>query len=250
MSTILDAIKICASYDTKEVLEDATLTVRKNDFIGFIGPNGGGKTTLVKVIGGLVKPTSGTLKYYRNGKKTSSIRIGYLPQKFQPDKQFPIRVKEVVSSGLIKSHFFRLNKQHNKKTEEILELLNLKGLSNKAISEISGGEVQRALLGRAIISEPELLLLDEPDTYLDQSSEKLLYQTLNELNSKMAIILVSHDLGTISSYVKTIACINKHLHYHASNEITDDMLESYQCPVELITHGKVPHRVLKDHIHE
>lgn len=250
MQKILELENISAGYDKKQALKNVSLTINKNDFTGFIGPNGGGKTTLVKVIVGLLKPGSGSIHFFKNGKAVDRLRIGYLAQKNQIDHQFPIRVKEVVASGINRTSKFRYNKQEMHATETLLEQLHLSPLRNASISEISGGEMQRALLGRAIISDPALLILDEPNTYLDQHSEDLLYDLLNELNKRMAIILVSHDLGTISSYVKTIACINQSLHYHPTNEITEEMLESYQCPVELITHGKVPHRVLKDHIHE
>lgn len=247
MNPILEIKNITAGYDKKIVLKDVSLNVYKNDFIGFIGPNGGGKTTLVKIIVGLLAPYSGTVKGFES---TKPISIGYLAQKNTIDQQFPIRVKEVVASGLSKKWRIKYSKSELLRVDKLLNELHLDKLKDASISEISGGEMQRALLGRAIISSPDLLILDEPNTYLDQISEEMLYSLLNELNKEMAIILVSHDLGTISSYVKTIACINESLHYHPTNEITHEMLESYQCPVELITHGKVPHRVLKDHIHE
>ncbi|MFB6343410.1 metal ABC transporter ATP-binding protein [Saccharicrinis sp. FJH62] len=250
MAKILELSHISAGYDKKRAIEDISLTISQNDFIGFIGPNGGGKTTLVKVIVGLLQPERGTLQAYRNNKVSDRLRVGYLAQKNQIDHQFPIRVREVVSSGIIKKWNMRYSREELRKTDELLERLHLSHLKSASISEISGGEMQRALLGRAIISDPDLLILDEPNTYLDQHSEDMLYSILNELNQHMAIILVSHDLGIISSYVKTIACINYTMHYHPNNEITEEMLESYQCPVELITHGKVPHRVLKDHLHE
>lgn len=250
MTTILELKNISAGYDKTPVIQNASLTINQNDFIGFIGPNGGGKTTLLKVIVGLIKPTEGTIQSYRNGVKTDKLKVGYLAQKNIIDQQFPIRVKEVIASGMHKSLFFRHSKKQTARIDELLTTLKLNHLKNASISEISGGEMQRALLGRAIISSPDILLLDEPNTFLDQQSETVLYESLNELNKSMAIVLVSHDLGTISSYVKTIACINRSLHYHSSNEITEEMLESYQCPVELITHGKVPHRVLKEHTDE
>ncbi|MFB6320362.1 metal ABC transporter ATP-binding protein [Saccharicrinis sp. FJH54] len=250
MSKILELSDISAGYDKKRAIEGISLTINQNDFIGFIGPNGGGKTTLVKVIVGLLQPERGKMQAYRNNKPSDKLRVGYLAQKNQIDQQFPIRVREVVASGTSKKWSMRYSKKDLRETDALLEQLHLTHLKGAAISEISGGEMQRALLGRAIISNPDLLLLDEPNTYLDQHSEDMLYSILNDLNTRMAIILVSHDLGIISSYVKTIACINYTMHYHPNNEITEEMLESYQCPVELITHGKVPHRVLKTHIHE
>lgn len=250
MTKILELSHISAGYDKKRAIEDISLTINQNDFIGFIGPNGGGKTTLVKVIVGLLQADRGKIQAFRNNKPTDRLSVGYLAQKNQIDHQFPIRVKEVIASGIVKKWNMRYSKQELNMTDELLEKLHLSHLKSASISEISGGEMQRALLGRAIISDPDLLILDEPNTYLDQHSEDMLYSILNGLNKRMAIILVSHDLGIISSYVKTIACINYNMHYHQNNEITEEMMESYQCPVELITHGKVPHRVLKDHLHE
>ena len=120
-------------------------------------------------------------------------------------------------------------------------------LKKKTAGELSGGQLQRVFLARAIISDPELLVLDEPNTYVDNQFEKELYDKLQSLNSRMAIILVSHDVGTISWYIKTIACVNGSLHYHPSNIITQKQLDSYNCPIQIIAHGEVPHTVLHKH---
>jgi zinc transport system ATP-binding protein len=122
-------------------------------------------------------------------------------------------------------------------------------LSGRNVGDLSGGQMQRVLLARAIVSDPGILILDEPNTFVDNSFEHDLYELLRILNQKMAILMVSHDVGTITSYVKTIACVNRNLHYHKSNIITQSQLEAYNCPIQLITHGNVPHTVLGDHIH-
>ena len=133
--------------------------------------------------------------------------------------------------------------------EDALERVGMKALSSRPVGELSGGEFQRSMLARAIVSSPKLLVLDEPDTHVDNQFETELYSLLKELNDQMTILLVSHDIGIISPYIKTIACVNRDLHYHTSNEISEEQLKVYNCPIEIITHGTVPHRVIKEHIH-
>ena len=248
MQKLIEIKNLTAGYNGLIALDRVNLSVFKNDFIGIIGPNGGGKTTLLKVILGLVKPSEGRIIYnLADGDKM--FNIGYLPQQFSADKKFPISVEQVVLSGLLQKRNIVRNysRKEKVKANEVLIKMGIPGLRHKAFGELSGGETQRTLLARAIISSPQLLLLDEPDTYVDQLFESELFNILKELNNKMAIMVVSHDAGMISSYVKTIACVNKHLHYHPSNEINNEILKAYNCPIDLITHGTVPHRVLKDH---
>ena len=134
-----------------------------------------------------------------------------------------------------------------KKAGELLEKYGMKEYMKMPIGELSGGQMQRVFLCRAIISSPRVLILDEPTTYVDSNFEKEFYTILKELNKSLCIIMVSHDLGTICSYVKTIACVNRELHYHNSNLISSEQLKLYHCPIELITHGRIPHRVLTEH---
>ena len=239
---------ISCGYESEKVIEGVNLEINKEDFIGMIGPNGGGKSTLIKLIMGMIEPWTGRVQY---GKTESGkdIKIGYLPQFHRFDHKFPISIEEVILSGLIKksSLFTRFCKQDYERAEAVSSLLGLKEISAKSIGELSGGQMQRAFLGRAIISNPDLLILDEPVTHVDSKFELELYELLEDLNKRTAILLVSHDVGQITSTVKTIACVNGHLHYHPTNKITDKILATYNCPVELITHGMVPHRVLKNH---
>ncbi len=247
---ILELKGIHAGYGENVILKDVNFTVTSHDFIGIIGPNGGGKTTLLKIILGLLKPYSGSVHYFFEGNPKDYRRyIGYLPQQNNIDRDFPIPVKEVVLSGLLskKTLFRRYTREDLLKADQILDRIGLLPLSATAIGELSGGQVQRVLLGRAIISSPSLLILDEPGTFVDNRFEYELYQALRDLNREMAILLVSHDIGTISSYIKTIACVNRNLHYHPSNEISNEELNVYNCPIDIITHGTVPHRVLQDH---
>jgi zinc transport system ATP-binding protein len=246
MQKIIELKNICANYNGKTILEDVNLEVFENDFIGVIGPNGGGKTTLLRVILGLLKPYKGEM-IIKNSENKSFF--GYLPQYNNFDSGFPITLQEVVLSGLMseKKLYKRYTSKDKQKANELIELTGLSEYKKSNIGEISGGQMQRALLCRAIISSPEVLILDEPVTYVDSNFENELYQILDDLNKRMAIIMVSHDLGMISSHVKTIACVNKRLHYHDSNMITTEQLNSYGCPIDLITHGRVPHRVLPKH---
>ena len=248
MSTLLVEIKnMDVAYQKKLVLTDVTLSVFENDFIGVIGPNGGGKTTLVKSILGLIKPVRGTVR-----QTVSRSEIGYLPQGSHLDDKFPITVREVIESGL--EHGLKMSmgsaRERKKRVEKTLDTVRLNTLHSRPIGELSGGEFQRTMLARAIISSPRLLVLDEPDTYVDNQFETELYTLLKELNNTITILLVSHDIGMISPYIKTLACVNRELHYHASNEITEEQLKVYNCPVEIIAHGPVPHRVFKEHIHK
>jgi len=246
MNSLIKLTDISAGYDNNVVLSDVNLNVEANDFIGIIGPNGGGKTTLLKVILNLLTPKAGSIT------RAENLRVGYLPQVNSIDKQFPITVKDVILSGRFAGHkwYRKPSKKQLLKVSELLEFIGLQNAFNTSLSELSGGQIQRVFLCRALISNPNLLILDEPNTYVDKSFEASLYNLLGDLNHQMAILLVSHDVGTISSMVKTIACVNGGLHYHASNKITNEVLKVYNCPIELISHGHVPHRVLKHHEHE
>jgi zinc transport system ATP-binding protein len=133
------------------------------------------------------------------------------------------------------------------KANNVIEELGLAGMSKSTLNELSGGQMQRVFLGRAIIGDPKLLLLDEPGNFVDTTFENDFYEKLKDLNSRMAILMVSHDVGTISSHIKSFACVNRSLHYHQSNEITNEDLLAYGCPIQLVTHGDVPHTVLKYH---
>lgn len=247
---LIDIKNLTVGYDSKVVLENANFSLSENDFVGVIGPNGGGKTTLLKAILGLVKPLSGEIIFSEKLKNRGG-NIGYLPQVNKFDSRFPISVYDVILSGFIdqKNWFRRVSKQDKEKVDAIIDELGIRKIAKKSIGELSGGQMQRAFLGRALVSDPKLLVLDEPDTYVDNQFEGELYRKLVELNRQMAILLVSHDVGTISTYVKSIACVNRQLHYHPSNIISQDQLASYNCPIQMITHGSVPHTVLETHHH-
>lgn len=245
---LLEMKSVSVSYGKEIlVLKDVDFRICKNDFIGVIGPNGGGKTTLLKVILGLVKPCNG--KVVLNQEIISQNNIGYLPQISTGDNNFPVTVKDVVMSGLMmrKGLLTMMTSSDRRKADQVLEELGLQDLTDAPLCELSGGQIQRVLLGRAVIGDPRLLLLDEPGNFVDTNFETDFYERLRLLNRRMAILMVSHDVGTISAHIKSFACVNRHLHYHPSSEITNEQLMAYGCPIQLVTHGDVPHTVLKKH---
>lgn len=247
---LVELKSITVGYSGEVALKDVNFKIRKNDFIGIIGPNGGGKTTLVKVILGLLKPMTGEVINNLNGIGMNNS-IGYLPQVNFIDKKFPISVKDVVLSGFMEKEKLinKFSKNQKQTALSIMENMGISHLKKKPIGELSGGQLQRVFLTRAIVSSPELLILDEPNTYVDNRFESELYEKLKELNKSMAILIISHDVGMISTYIKTIACVNMALHYHDSNVISEKQLMEYNCPIQLITHGEVPHTVLGKHTH-
>jgi zinc transport system ATP-binding protein len=238
---------VCVTYGNGYVLRDVNFTVNESDFIGVIGPNGGGKTTLLKVILGLIKPASGNIIF--NTDLSEGNGIGYLPQMSTGDNYYPVTVNDVILSGMMiqKRIISRMSSADKKRAAEVIEELGLSALTHSSLNELSGGQLQRVFLGRAIIGDPRLLLLDEPGNFVDSNFENDFYEKLRILNRRMAILMVSHDIGMISSHVKSYACVNGGLHYHPSSEITNEQLQAYGCPVQLITHGVVPHTVLKTH---
>lgn len=249
MEPLVKIKDLTVGYDKIPVLEKINLEIFEKDFIGVIGPNGGGKTTLLKAILGLMKPYSGTIEF-RNDFDGKKKPIGYLPQVKHIDQKFPITVFDVVRSGLLMQNSNHKGASTKQKVADILHELGIYAIRNKAIGELSGGQMQRVFLCRALISQPRLLILDEPDTFVDNRFEGELYEKLRMLNNEIAIILVSHDVGTISTYVKTIACVNSDLHYHRSNKISQEQLDDYNCPIQIISHGKIPHTILKQHDNE
>lgn len=235
-------------YDGYEALQQVDLEIADRDFLGVIGPNGGGKTTLVKAILGSV-PHTGEIRLSPDLFRGNERLIGYLPQQSAFDRAFPISVAEVVLSGLQgrRGFFARYTRAERSKALALLDSTGIARTARMPIGDVSGGQMQRALLCRAIISDPRLLILDEPANFVDNKFEHELYELLRRLNERMAIVMVSHDLGTISSVVKEIVCVNRRVHRHRSNIITEEQLRNYDCPIQLLSHGHVPHTVLEHH---
>lgn len=248
MNELIKLNNVTAGYDNGIVLRDVSITVSHQDFIGVIGPNGGGKTTLIKLILGLIKPISGTIQRFDNQEGSF---IGYLPQQSHIDRKFPITVQDIVLSGLMSAGkgLSRYSSKEKKQAYDLLGQMGINQLAKRTAGELSGGQLQRVFICRALISSPKLLILDEPNTFVDNRFEHEMYELLQQFNQKMAIMIISHDVGTISYFVKTIACVNTYLHYHPSNIITEAQLAGYNCPLQIITHGDIPHTVLQKHDH-
>ncbi len=250
MDKLVEIRNLSAGYGQNIVLRDVNLTIRQFDFIGVIGPNGGGKTTLLKALLGLIPVMAGDIVFEESMIGGNAHRIGYLPQINNIDRKFPVTVYDVVRSGLMsrKRLIGRYSAEENERSNNLMHEMGISSIRHKAIGELSGGQIQRALLCRALVNNPKLLILDEPNTYVDNRFERELYEKLKLLNDKLAILLVSHDLGTISTYVKSYACVNSSLHYHSGNELTPELLKSYECPIQIISHGDIPHTVLHKHL--
>lgn len=208
--TIISLRGISQQWDRRSVLSDINFDVRRGDFIAITGPNGGGKTTLLRIILKLLKPTAGSVTYLRDGVPTKSLSIGYLPQKNMIDSRFPITVEEVVASGLLGDKMSK--EQSIGLTHDTLRLIGLEQHASKSIGSLSGGQLQRALLGRAIISSPKLLVLDEPLSYVDKQFEHQIYDLVDELSHTTTILLVSHEMSTIAGMANRHLIIDRTLH--------------------------------------
>lgn len=244
---IIEVNNLTVNYGSVTALDNINIKIKKGEFLGIIGPNGGGKTTLLKSLLGLIDPTSGQVKV------NDDRPIGYVPQFSNFDRTFPIKVLDVILLGRLegKIKFLHKFKRNDiKRAEEIMESLDILNFKNRQISQLSGGQLQKVLIARALIMDPQVMILDEPTASLDANSKTEIYNLLKKLNIDKTIIVVSHDIGVINSYIDTVACLNKTMHYHGDDtKLGKETLENvYGCPVELIAHGNTPHRVL--HVHE
>lgn len=251
MSQTLSIKDLWVFKDGHTVLEAINLDLVEKDFLGLIGPNGGGKSTLLKVILGLIKSDRGEVRILGLSPQEARGNVGYMPQKTLFDPSFPVKAFDVVlmgrysRAGLLK----RYSQADRAAALQALEAVGMAGFCEREIGSLSGGEQQRVFIARSLVSEPKLLLLDEPTAGVDATQEKEFYDLLCRLNRKrgIAIVLVSHDITAISKYVNKIACLNQRLYYHGSKELTNEDIEkAYGCPIEMIAHG-TPHRVLREH---
>ncbi len=203
-SKLISVKDLTIGYESdKPILENVNIEFNHGDFIAIVGPNGGGKTTFVKVILSLLTPQSGSLNFYDNGEEVEYIEFGYLPQRNQIDTAFPITVEEVVRSGMLSKSNWGWTLSHKEK-DRIMEVLRLVGMSEyrkKSIGKLSGGQLQRVLLARAIVNRPKVIVLDEPNSYLDKNFESQLYPLLQELNKEATLIIVSHEAHSLKPYI-------------------------------------------------
>jgi ABC-type Mn2+/Zn2+ transport system ATPase subunit len=246
--TIVKFTGVNFHYGNVPALTDVNLEVARGQVFGIVGPNGGGKSTLLKLIAELLKPDSGKIEFHF--KKTNSGRIGYMPQRAAVNWKFPIRVIDVITMGLYaKIGLFRQPGANDRKTAlEAADRMSVRDLSGRHISELSGGQQQRVFIARAIAAKPELLLLDEPAANMDPESQDRLYKSLESLRDDLGltIMLVTHDMAVIPKICSQVACVNRLVAAH-------DEPEHKTCPIateylgtekEIFLHGDFPHRMV------
>lgn len=232
-ASLVEITDAAFSYGTAPVIERVNLSIYPQDFLGLIGPNGGGKTTLLKLILGLLTPTSGDIKIFNTSPKKGRKHIGYVPQVTSFDFNFPISVLEVALMGRLshKRLYRKFNSRDYKISRQALRQVGMQQYANKQIGALSGGQMQRVLIARALASKPRLLLLDEPFSNIDSDWQTTFYKMLYKLNRKIAIILVTHDISVLANYVDKIACINRTiLHYGSTAEGISKITRIYQSP--------------------
>lgn len=240
---------VWVSYNHMPILEDVNLSVERGDYLAILGPNGGGKTTLLKAILGLIEPSRGIVEVLGRPPTQTRHRVGYIPQVARYDKDFPVSVWDVVLMGRLSHRGSHpgYSKDDKQAAEGALRSVDMLDLRNRQIDELSGGQRQRVFIARALSVEPEILLLDEPTSSVDTRVQTNLYDLLGDLNMEITIVLVTHDLSVISSRVSRVACLNHRLIVHDEKQLSkEDLEETYLCPVELIAHG-LPHRVFEEH---
>ncbi len=241
---MIELRQVTFGYDAEPALRDVDLILGAQDYLAIIGPNGGGKTTLLKLMLGLLEPWKGQVV-----NRLHPGRMGYVPQFSTFDKTFPLRVAEVVVMGRLgrRGWLSRYNLTDHQAAFRAMDRLGLTELAQVPVGELSGGQLQRLLIARALACEPEVLFLDEPTASIDRESRERLSDVLNELNQRIPIVVVTHDVTAVASAVKQVACVNRSLYYHSQGELTAHALEEvYGCAVDLLAHG-VPHRVLQIH---
>ncbi len=240
----VDFRNVSLSYDGRDVLRDVSVVLEKGDFVSIVGPNGGGKTTFLKLVLGLLRPTSGTVRVFGGTPEAARPRIGYLPQRSAADRDFPARILDVVLTGRLPGAraFGPYSSLDREMALRALREVALADQSLRPFSALSGGEQQRTLIARALASEPELLLLDEPTSNLDVAMEKGLYDLLGRLHEQTTILLVTHDLGFVSDYTKTVVCMKQTLACHETGKLTGEMIVAmYGHDVRAVIHDHEDH---------
>jgi len=233
------------SYDNTDVLQNINLDIDKNEFVAIIGPNGGGKSTLLKLILGLLKPKNGKVLIYDKNPNNMKEQIGYMPQQFIQNKTFPITITQIVMSGLLnkKNFLFSYSKSEKQKALNALEMVGLIDFADNKIDTLSGGQIQRVFLARAIICDPKILILDEPTSNIDPQGEYEIFKLLKEFNKTMTVIVVSHDLSMLMDFATKAIFINKTAIIHEKLNITKEQVSkslnlknSHICEVELLNY--------------
>lgn len=250
----IDVKNLTVSYGSTPVLTDVNLSVKTGAFLGIMGPNGGGKSTFLKALLGLIPYQHGTISLLGKPIEQGRRKIGYVPQFAPVDRKFPITTLEVVKSGLLEGAlhpFFRFSKKDEQIALEKMEATGIAHLAKRQITALSGGEFQRMLIARALVCNPKILFLDEPTASVDPASREQIFSILATLNNHstepITILLVTHDMAAIATQIKELACLNRNLVYHGQPKLTQEIVDQlYGCPVDLIAHG-VAHRILTQH---
>ena len=231
------------SYGNTPVLEDVSFDVKRLESMCIVGPNGGGKTTLVKLILGLLQPNAGEIRVFGRPPRQARHNIGYMPQYVLYDPQFPVTVMDIVLMGRLgrrglRGFFGWYDRADRRAALEALEQVEMAGLCNAPFASLSGGLRQRALVARALCSRPELLLLDEPTSNVDTLVESHLWQLLRKMHQRMTILMVTHDLGVVSNLVEKVICVNRKVVLHATTEISAEIMSDlYGGHVRMVRHG-------------
>jgi len=223
----------------RPVLENVSLQIAEGDFASVIGPNGGGKTTLLKLFLGLYQPSAGTVRVLGTTPERARPQVGYMPQHATLDPSFPVRVLDVVLMGRLRASrpFGPFTAADRSAALGVLRRAGLEGFHRRPFSALSGGERQRVLVARAMASSPRLLLLDEPAAGLDQRVEQDFFELLRELNREITIVLVSHDLGFVSHWVRTVVCVNRKVVVHPTSAVTGKVIaDIYSGDVQMVRH--------------
>ncbi len=237
MDGIIEFNEVTFGYSGTPVLKDATFTIDRNDFVSIIGPNGGGKTTLAKLILGILTPQKGKITVFGRKPEISRYRIGYVPQFSSFDPNFPVSAEEVALMGTMKKTKFFFTGKDREKASLALEEVGLADAAKKGFSELSGGQRQRVLIARALISDPEILLMDEPTASVDVSVEERISTLLKKLSKKMTVILITHDMGFVSDLVSKIICVNQTVNIHPADSLTQDHINHlYSDNIRIVRH--------------
>jgi zinc transport system ATP-binding protein len=242
--TIISLQDVSFRYEEHLVLQDVSLTIHEQEFLGIAGPNGSGKSTLLKIILGLLTPQKGKVKVFGTSPAEARLRIGYVPQFATFDRNFPISVRETVLQGRLgKTRMIGGYRRSDRQiAQQALEEVELGELANRPLTALSGGQLQRVLIARALACQPEILILDEPTAHIDPKIEEGVFDLLKRLNERLTVLVVSHDIGFITRYITRVACLNRTLVCHATSEITGEMIEKlYGGPLRAVHHDTVLH---------
>jgi zinc transport system ATP-binding protein len=235
---IIEIAGLSFAYGRTTVLSDVHLTIRRGDFVCIVGPNGGGKTTLLRLILGLLTPASGTLRVFGCPPATARQRVGYMPQHAQLDLQFPLRAMDVVLMGRLRGRRFGpFGRRDRDIATDALREVGLEGYARRPFAALSGGQRQRVLIARALACDPDLLLLDEPTANLDPMVQDDMNDLLHALNRRLTIALVSHDVGFVTRYVRSVVCVNRTVETHTAEAVTGDSIRAlYGHDVHIVHH--------------